>query len=79
MQSLRVQVVGAAAEPALDVALRRLRILVEQPQRGVARSGDEALVAAARDAALRLLDQDPHAAARHIERWLGGRADYLNA
>jgi ATP-dependent DNA helicase RecG len=40
---------------------------------------DEALVAAARDAALRLLDGDPEAAGRHIERWLGGRADYLNA
>ncbi|MBV9891705.1 MAG: ATP-dependent DNA helicase RecG, partial [Rhizobacter sp.] len=40
---------------------------------------DEALVAAARDAALRLLEHDPEAAERHIERWLGGRADYLNA
>jgi len=40
---------------------------------------DEVLVAAARDAALRLLDQNPDAAERHIERWLGGRADYLNA
>jgi ATP-dependent DNA helicase RecG len=40
---------------------------------------DEALVAAARAAAERLLEHDPHAAERHIERWLGGRADYLNA
>jgi len=40
---------------------------------------DEALVATARDAAARLLELDPEAAGRHIERWLGGRADYLNA
>jgi ATP-dependent DNA helicase RecG len=40
---------------------------------------DEALVAAARDAAARLLEHDPAAAERHIERWLGGRAEYLNA
>jgi len=40
---------------------------------------DEALVVAAREAAERLLEQDAGAAQRHIERWLGGRADYLNA
>jgi len=40
---------------------------------------DERLVAQARDAAARLLAEDPDAATRHIERWLGGRADYLNA
>jgi ATP-dependent DNA helicase RecG len=40
---------------------------------------DEALVAAARAAAGRLLAHDPAAAERHIERWLGGRADFLNA
>ncbi len=40
---------------------------------------DEALAVLARDAAARLLDEDPEAARRHIERWLGGRAGYLNA
>jgi ATP-dependent DNA helicase RecG len=40
---------------------------------------DEALAMAARTAAERLLDEDPGAALRHIERWLGGRAGYLNA
>jgi ATP-dependent DNA helicase RecG len=40
---------------------------------------DEALVVAAREAASRLLDDDRGAAERHIDRWLGGRADYLNA
>src|SRR5205807_2202567 len=33
----------------------------------------------ARDAAERLLDEDPEAADRHLERWLGGRADFLKA
>jgi len=40
---------------------------------------DEALVVEARRAAERLLADDPDVAARHIERWLGGRAHYLNA
>ena len=40
---------------------------------------DEALLLRAREAAQRLLADDPGAAERHIERWLGGRADYLNA
>ena len=40
---------------------------------------DEELAVAARDAATHLLDHDPDAAVRHIERWLGGRAGYLNA
>jgi len=40
---------------------------------------DEALVVAARGAAARLLAGHPQAAERHIERWLGGRAHYLNA
>jgi len=40
---------------------------------------DEALVQQARAAALRLLDQDPRAAAAHVDRWLGGRSDYLKA
>ncbi len=40
---------------------------------------DEELAVAARDAAAHLLDHDPDAAIRHIERWLGGRAGYLNA
>ena len=42
-------------------------------------ASDETLAVAARDAAVRLLDEDPGAAVRHIERWLGGRAGYLNA
>ncbi len=33
----------------------------------------------ARAAALWLLEHDPAAAARHVERWLGGRSDYLKA
>ena len=40
---------------------------------------DEALLVAARRAAEHLLDHDRGAAERHIERWLGGRAHYLNA
>ena len=40
---------------------------------------DEDLAVAARDAAARLLDHHPDAALRHIDRWLGGRAGYLNA
>ncbi|MEO8311489.1 MAG: ATP-dependent DNA helicase RecG [Caldimonas sp.] len=40
---------------------------------------DEALVVQARSAAERLLSEDPAAAQRHIDRWLGGRAHYLNA
>ena len=31
------------------------------------------------DAYERLLDEDPEAADRHLERWLGGRADFLKA
>ncbi len=40
---------------------------------------DEALLLEARRVAERLLDSDPRAAERHVERWLGGRAHYLNA
>ena len=40
---------------------------------------DEELAVVARDAAARLLDHHPDAALRHIDRWLGGRAGYLNA
>ena len=40
---------------------------------------DVALIEQARDAAEELLSDDPQAAARHLERWLGGRAHYLNA
>jgi ATP-dependent DNA helicase RecG len=40
---------------------------------------DEALVRAARHAATVLLDQHPQAAARHVARWLGTRAEYLKA
>ncbi|MGZ5891418.1 MAG: ATP-dependent DNA helicase RecG [Caldimonas sp.] len=40
---------------------------------------DEALLLEARRVAERLLDSDPQAAERHVERWLGGRSHYLNA
>ena len=40
---------------------------------------DEALVRAARAAALLLLDRHPQAALAHVERWLGTRAEYLKA
>ena len=40
---------------------------------------DEKLLVAARRAAEVLLDSDRATAERHIERWLGGRAHYLNA
>jgi ATP-dependent DNA helicase RecG len=40
---------------------------------------DTDLVAAARQAALELLEHHPDAAQRHVERWLGGRSDYLKA
>ena len=40
---------------------------------------DSALLQWARRAAPRLLDRWPELAARHVDRWLGGRADYLKA
>jgi ATP-dependent DNA helicase RecG len=40
---------------------------------------DAALVEAARRAAERLLDRHPAAAAAHLDRWLGGRTEYLKA
>jgi ATP-dependent DNA helicase RecG len=40
---------------------------------------DEALVHAARAAATLLLDRHPQAALAHVERWLGGRSEYLKA
>ncbi len=40
---------------------------------------DEALLLEARRVAEALLESQPEAAARHIERWLGGRSHYLNA
>ncbi len=40
---------------------------------------DGPLVVAARDAAEALLDADPAAAERHVERWLGARRDLLRA
>ena len=40
---------------------------------------DEPLVHRARAAARILLDSHPDIAARHVARWLGGRADYLKA
>jgi ATP-dependent DNA helicase RecG len=40
---------------------------------------DEPLVLAAREAAAALLDADPAAAERHVERWLGLRRDLLRA
>jgi ATP-dependent DNA helicase RecG len=40
---------------------------------------DSTLVEAARTAAESLLTEEPAAAGRHLERWLGGRADFLKA
>lgn len=40
---------------------------------------DADLVEAARDAAARLLAEDPAAAAQHLQRWLGGREELLKA
>ena len=40
---------------------------------------DEALLLEARRVAERLLEAEPAAAERHVERWLGGRSRYLNA
>jgi ATP-dependent DNA helicase RecG len=40
---------------------------------------DADLAAAARASALALLERAPEAARRHVERWLGGRADFLKA
>ncbi len=40
---------------------------------------DEALLLEARQVAEHLLEGNPEAAERHVERWLGGRARYLNA
>jgi len=40
---------------------------------------DEPLVREAREAAEALLEQDPQAARRHVERWLAARAEYLRA
>jgi ATP-dependent DNA helicase RecG len=42
-------------------------------------SADKALLQWAREAAPRMLDDYPEMAARHVERWLGGKADYLKA
>jgi ATP-dependent DNA helicase RecG len=40
---------------------------------------DAALIEQARDAADELLEKDPAAAARHVERWLGGRQAFVRA
>ena len=40
---------------------------------------DVALIEKARDAAQDLLDREPAAAALHLERWLGGREEFLKA
>jgi len=40
---------------------------------------DEDLVAAARRAAQRMLDEHPEAARRHVARWLSDRSEYLKA
>ena len=40
---------------------------------------DAALIEHARDAAIELLQKDPAAAAAHLERWLGGRAEFIKA
>jgi len=40
---------------------------------------DVALIEQARDAADELLQKDPAAAARHLERWLGGKQEFIKA
>jgi len=40
---------------------------------------DVALIEQARDAADELLQKDPTAAARHLERWLGGKQEFIKA
>jgi ATP-dependent DNA helicase RecG len=40
---------------------------------------DAALALEAREAAERLLDEEPRAARRHVERWLGSRHEFLRA
>jgi ATP-dependent DNA helicase RecG len=40
---------------------------------------DAALIEKARDAADELLRTDPEAARRHVERWLGGRQEFVRA
>jgi ATP-dependent DNA helicase RecG len=40
---------------------------------------ERSLVEQAKEAAEQLLEQDPRAARRHVERWLGARAEYLRA
>jgi ATP-dependent DNA helicase RecG len=40
---------------------------------------DTALLERARSVAPAMLDQHPDLAQRHIDRWLGGKAEYLKA
>jgi ATP-dependent DNA helicase RecG len=40
---------------------------------------DQDLLGAARDAAERMLREFPDAARQHLDRWLGGRSDFLKA
>jgi ATP-dependent DNA helicase RecG len=40
---------------------------------------DVALIEKARDAAQDLLDREPVAAAAHLQRWLGGREEFIKA
>ncbi len=42
-------------------------------------SADSALLQRARELAPALLQQHPHAAQAHVDRWLGGKAEYLKA
>ena len=40
---------------------------------------DAGLIEEARDAAEELLARDPRAAAAHLQRWLGGKAEFFKA
>jgi ATP-dependent DNA helicase RecG len=40
---------------------------------------DQALLEWARQEAPMLLDRHPHLAERHVQRWLGGKTEYLKA
>ena len=39
--------------------------------------GDVALIERARDAAMELVDKHPAAAEAHLQRWLGGRQEFI--
>jgi ATP-dependent DNA helicase RecG len=80
----------AETHDGFDIARRDLEIRGPGEFLGARQSGaallrfadlmtDTDLLVWARDLAPRLLDRHPDLAKRHIERWLGGKSDYLKA